>query len=105
MTSNEYDVLKRKINKLEDYVRDIRQDIKDIKMTLDRSGNNDHKPTNNFITYEKQIDILSNSLRSEIDHLKSLPHDEAQKNATENLQKYGLIDGDGNMKLIDNDSK
>lgn len=89
MKSNEYNVLKRKINNLEDCVKEIKQDIKDIEIALDKVDNR-HKST---------TDILSNSLRSEIEELQSLPHDEAQEIATKNLQEYGLIDDDSNMKV------
>ena len=90
MTSNEYNVLKRKINNLEDWCKEIKQDIKDIKMAIERVSNG-HKST---------TDVLPNLLISEIEYIRSLPQDEDKEIATKILlQKYGLIDDDGNMKL------
>lgn len=49
------------------------------------------------LSYGEQADIISKILKMEIDRLKSLPVEEAKKEAHRGLMEIGFIDNDGNV--------
>ena len=49
------------------------------------------------ISYGEQAEIISDVLRKEVERLKSLPRDEAKKEARKGLMKVGIVDSDGNF--------